>query len=121
EALDNFNHLLYFDKNNNFIGYYNTYTTDYETSNFLGNVNSFTPEIPTGAKYFAFQSFYPYYNDTAIPEIGTTLNAVFGGGYYLFDTFNTLETPTTYGLDIPIAELNNYTLREVFEGGNLVV
>lgn len=119
DALDNFHHLLFFDKNNKLIGYYNTIATTLETSLYLGNVSSFTPTIPAGAKYFAFQSFYPYYNNTPIPEIGDTLANVFDGSSNI-QAYYDLILNTTLGLDAPIAELNNHTLREVFDGGQLL-
>lgn len=120
ETIDDFHHLLYFDKNLKMIGYMNTALTEIETALFIDNITSFTPDIPSNAVYFALMGFYPYLNDTPIPEINNfTLGQVFGGTYDLDDTFNVLSSSSF--LDLDIAELNNHTLREVFEGGNLLV
>lgn len=119
DSIDSFHHLIYFDKNLKMIGYMNTALTDIETDLFIDNILSFTPDIPPNAVYFALMGFYPYLNNTPIPEINNlTLGQVFGGSYDVDTTYNVLSSKSF--LDIAIGELNNHTLREVFEGGNVL-
>lgn len=119
DSIDTFHHLIYFDKNLKMVGYMNTALTDLETDLFIDNITSFTPDIPSNVVYFALMGFYPYLNSTPIPEISNlTLGQVFGGTYDLDDTFNVLSSSSF--LDLDIAELNNHTLREVFETNQLL-
>lgn len=79
-----FNHILFWDRNGVYLGYYNTTDGGYETTTYLGDTDE-TVVIPSNALYFALTAY----------ELAP--------------------------LDTTITELNNHSLREVFEDGNLMI
>jgi hypothetical protein len=48
-----FSHILFFDRNNVYMGYYNTPNSTYEGSKFLGNISSTTINTPINSSRFA--------------------------------------------------------------------
>jgi hypothetical protein len=113
-------HVLFWDKNNTYMGYYNIDTT-YENSRFLGN-STMDVSPPTGAKKFAVTSNKLGINSIvqALPDY--TYDQVFGSPTYLdytdsilTDTLGTVFTNPTY-LDYTDDTLTD-TLGTVFTSG----
>lgn len=86
-------HILFWTDTNEYIGYQNLVESTYEGSKFLGNASLPEITIPTKAAKFSIVARHTDEDTELIPH--------------------DLE------LDTPIAELNNHTLEEVFEDGNL--
>lgn len=83
----NFHHLLFFDKNNRYIGYVNGNETSLELERYLGYDATASTPIPERAKSFVIQN-YDYDNiRDQIVQTNTTLDSIAWGSYTYRDIF----------------------------------